>query len=386
MTRATCPYCCAPYTPGAKACGHCDAQFPWAVEAETLRQEMKERETNRGRATATLLTEVIEAGKGGKPVSIAAVKGFAFAWLFPRTMIVIGSVLATLLLAAQTWVIWNQTSMLEAQAKTSNLDRAEKLRLRIEEATPIVLRLSGMRLGADAVAGPTTCADACLDGSLQEAYLTLNRALPLEDEITVADPSRAARALAHELRFNEGLMVQMESAQVGFVQEPPTSQVVESPKRSLGLTPSDLNRWRPAIQAVVRDAVRRCAYPAADARALIRALQLLDFWITPHGVDEWRIDVIINESLPRNIEALKYEESLEIPLALAAGAEQPRGASPSYGTLKGHLRDVRLQVSKRVQALWARCSSMVQRDVAEMEQLEGANRATKQQGAAALLR
>ena len=109
MDEAKCPYCQAPYREDDGKCAECKAIFPWAVEAKELREEIKSREVNRGRATFTLIDEVVTHAKGGKPVSAAALKGFAFAWLFPRTMIVIGSIITAAVLIAQTAIIYKQT-------------------------------------------------------------------------------------------------------------------------------------------------------------------------------------------------------------------------------------------------------------------------------------
>lgn len=140
--KSTCPFCQEAVPAEARACPSCSKPFPWVAVAEKLREEMKERETNRGRATMTLLDEVVGAARGQRPVSLAAVKGFAFAWLFPRALIVLGSIATALLIAAQTVILYQQTQLLKTQAQSSLVDQAERMRERIVETNNLAERLA----------------------------------------------------------------------------------------------------------------------------------------------------------------------------------------------------------------------------------------------------
>lgn len=142
MAEMRCPFCTAPYQEVEGKCFQCKAPFPWAVEAATVRDALKEREVNRGRATLTLIDEVFAQSKGGKPVSLAAIKGFAFAWLFPRTIIVIGSVITGLVLVAQTIIIWQQTALLKDQTLAAQFQQAEIIRARIPKVEETIERLA----------------------------------------------------------------------------------------------------------------------------------------------------------------------------------------------------------------------------------------------------
>jgi len=124
-----------------------------------------------------LIDEVYAAGKGGKPVSVAAIKGFAFAWLFPRTVIVVGSIISGLVLVAQTVILYRQMGVMEAQTElmrgqtaAAQLDRAEKLRLRIAANIDLISRLDNLA-GAfmpNAFECSADCGSATLEDVLRE--------------------------------------------------------------------------------------------------------------------------------------------------------------------------------------------------------------------------
>lgn len=153
MEGAKCPYCQAAYKEEDGKCAECKALFPWAIEVKEIREDIKSREVNRGRATFTLIDELFAQAKGGKPVSLAALKGFAFAWLFPRTLIVIGSVITGLVLIVQTFIIYRQTELLGKQTAAAQLEQAEKLRSRITANADLsnrLFELSAIRFNAAA--------------------------------------------------------------------------------------------------------------------------------------------------------------------------------------------------------------------------------------------
>lgn len=141
---AKCPYCRAPYTPAVDACSRCGEAYPWANEINELRDQIKEREISRLRSTATLVEEVIAASRGGKPVSVSAIKGFITAWILPRTMIVLGSVLGAAILGVQTYILWNQTQVMTMQTKAAQFEQSAVLRIRISETARTTASLSGL--------------------------------------------------------------------------------------------------------------------------------------------------------------------------------------------------------------------------------------------------
>src|SRR5687768_16409259 len=99
-----CFSCNAICDPGRDHCASCAAIFPWVAELRDLRNAMKESEPSRFRATAVLADELVHALRGEGRVSPSAMKGFLFAWLLPRVVVVLGSLLATVVLCVQTYI------------------------------------------------------------------------------------------------------------------------------------------------------------------------------------------------------------------------------------------------------------------------------------------
>lgn len=130
-----CPYCRVPTGGSIDCCPSCKVRFPWATQVEQLRSEMKERETNRLRATYTLVSEAFEHATGGRPMTAAAVKGMINALILPRAMILFGSLLGVLFVGLQTYVIWTQTRLLAQQAEAARVEQADRLRDRIARAS-----------------------------------------------------------------------------------------------------------------------------------------------------------------------------------------------------------------------------------------------------------
>jgi hypothetical protein len=131
-----CPYCRHQLGTGEiQACAQCGQLFPWSRDFHSLQDQLKERETSRLRATYTLVEELLAAGRSGKPLSLSAVKGFVTAWLFPRTVIVLGSLLAGAVLSAQTYILYRQTNLLRVQADAAKIEQERTLRERIATTT-----------------------------------------------------------------------------------------------------------------------------------------------------------------------------------------------------------------------------------------------------------
>lgn len=101
------------------------------TQIDRIQDLIKERESNRVRAAVTLTEELYGAARGGKPVSVAAIKGFVAALLVPRMVIVAGSVIAGLVLIAQTFILYKQTQFLDIQARAAQIEQETRLRERI---------------------------------------------------------------------------------------------------------------------------------------------------------------------------------------------------------------------------------------------------------------
>lgn len=112
-----CPYCEADNVHDAKVCLSCKQGIAWVKHLHLIEDDIKSREPSRVRATITLIEEAIRAKNGGPGVSIAAVKGFATAWLMPRAMLVIGSIIGGLMIALQTAILFQQNSLVAEQNK-----------------------------------------------------------------------------------------------------------------------------------------------------------------------------------------------------------------------------------------------------------------------------
>lgn len=169
VPSALCPFCKAAVSGEELACPVCAIPFPWSKQRDLLLEQIKERETNRVRATYTLVEELVQSGRTGKPVSLAALKGFLASWLFPRTVIVIGSLAATFFLFAQTYILYNQTQLLGIQAAAAQIDQESKLR----DAAVSTARLKQLweQVTKDVISDPSMlCEQACRATKVAEMY------------------------------------------------------------------------------------------------------------------------------------------------------------------------------------------------------------------------
>ena len=131
VPTSLCPFCHVRVSDGTEICSNCGERFPWITHIDQIQGLIKERESNRVRAALTLAEELYGAARGGKPVSVAAIKGFVTALLVPRMVIVAGSVIAGLVLIAQTFILYKQTQFLDIQARAAQIEQEARLRERI---------------------------------------------------------------------------------------------------------------------------------------------------------------------------------------------------------------------------------------------------------------
>jgi hypothetical protein len=101
-----------------------------------LTNVIKEREVSRLRATLTLAEDVYKSVREGKPIPVSSIKGLIFSLLLPRAVLIVGSLFGALLLAVQTYLLYRQYSVMEAQNsilfRQSQLDIFDKT-LRLKE-------------------------------------------------------------------------------------------------------------------------------------------------------------------------------------------------------------------------------------------------------------
>jgi uncharacterized protein YjbI with pentapeptide repeats len=115
MDDQPCPFCAAPNPPDAKECQSCKRPFPWASAEERITNAIKERETNRVRATMTLIEDLYGTLQKGKASPLSSLKGLIFSLLFPKAILIVGSIFGGALLAVQTAIIYQQYKLQEAQ-------------------------------------------------------------------------------------------------------------------------------------------------------------------------------------------------------------------------------------------------------------------------------
>lgn len=136
--RMTCVFCKQEVAADSSSCPACGKDFPWVEQLNRMRELMKEREPNRLRATWVVVEEVFDYLKTGKPLSQSAIKGLIGAWLFPRALIVVGSVVTGLVLIAQTVILARQTAFLDVQTKAAQIEQESNLRGRLAKALPYI--------------------------------------------------------------------------------------------------------------------------------------------------------------------------------------------------------------------------------------------------------
>ncbi len=110
-----CPYCSADIFGDEAACSSCGASFPWIQSEQRLTNLVKEREVSRVRATLTLIQDLNDFAREGKPFPIAALKGLAFSLMLPSAVLIAGSLLGAGALGVQTFLLFQQIDLQKAQ-------------------------------------------------------------------------------------------------------------------------------------------------------------------------------------------------------------------------------------------------------------------------------
>lgn len=173
QAAAACPYCKGALRPiDTKQCPSCQATFPWdrgiADLKRELQLELKERETGRIRATLTLVDEVFSHAKGGPPVTLAAIKGFVNAWLLPRVVVVVGSMLAALVLIVQTWILFQQTRLIDVQARAARFEQEVLTQARLRDIQEVQVRWQSMRGVLDRGVYEDLCREGCDQAAVRD--------------------------------------------------------------------------------------------------------------------------------------------------------------------------------------------------------------------------
>ena len=216
-------------------------------------------------------TQVVRALKGGPPVSPSAMKGFAFAWLLPRVVIVIGSLVGVVVLAFQTYIIWSQTELLRYQSQAAQTERAEQLRLRIARTENHGAALAVMEdaFAAAAYANAPPCDESCKATNLFAALgpgsdgLVTARALPTGSTGSSGRPTRDKRAAEGSAMRVQHLKERLERAQRTVSESlPPPGPASAGPM------------FAPA-QQLVRDAGLECFGPTELSQRINVGLRLV---------------------------------------------------------------------------------------------------------------
>lgn len=357
--KPTCPFCQEPHPAEAQACPSCLKPFPWMAAAEKLREEMKERETNRGRATMTLLEEVVGAAKGERPVSLAAVKGFAFAWLFPRALIVLGSIATGLLIAAQTMILYQQTRLLRMQAQSSQVDQAERMRDRIVDTNSLADRLALVSRSLERGGTAIDCEGCAV--SMMSAMTELRNEGPGRSVQAGRSLSAGASFLRERLRELEALDQEMES------HIEPTKSDSAPARRGTQLSvavrkqenASEKGSW---LIGAVELAQLLCLLPQADAARLRAKFDALGVWSS--GSTRWSDETRINQS----------SELVEI---LRNAVDDPqlrqhafRATATTVGQFSQLAATVRAELAQGVGKVVERCRAKSARDLDVLASIE----------------
>ena len=354
----SCPSCGRQTDAASRTCADCGVPFPWSLHYDKLEEQLKERESNRIRATATLVQEAFEAAKGGKPVSLAAIKGFVTSWLFPRTVIVLGSLLGGVLLFAQTYILWNQTKLLELQTRAAQLEQVVKLRDRLATISAQTAALTRLREAyARKIIVPGCSNDKC------KANLVRDTLQGLREDNPVAPTSES-----RDIWISLGKQLsEMSSAAERIVRQPVVSIREGELPNTLAVV-TDL--LRPAASACLLDGTRSATLvERANSFALLAANS---HWLV-HPSENLVQYVSFYKQFPQvksntNMGLIQYESAAEDVAVLAArtrGEQRDRSAFRTSYTLPQLASDVRAlheATLSSLDELLAACNALATQD------------------------
>lgn len=366
-----CPYCSSENKRTALSCSACWREFPWTLEIESLRDEIKARETNRFRATYTLVEEVLGAARDGKPVSLAAIRGFITALLFPRTVILVGSIAGGVLLALQTYVIWSQTKLVRQQAEAAQVDRADKLRTRLARINAIASDLNLLETHLKTLARAdfqlkdiSKCDESCREVSLHDA-LKSNEALKDRPPVGMYMLTGSIRA-GREVGWQLSILRQIARWPEVGSQEPQST--VDDGRESPGERRST---------SVIDAASVHCLNDQENARHVKRALSL--------ARQLERLEALsragaVSHYPPGTIELLHYVNAAKTEKTVIGNQLELPGrrtvfdlAAPRMGEVVDALDAYQRIVAERLDAIQLACREALKRDsraLAEIDKLE----------------
>ncbi len=267
MSTLKCLHCGADYVEQEDRCKLCRKEPPWRSEVEALKRQLKEREPNRGRATSTLIEEAFSAARGGPPITVDAIKGFVYAWLFPRTLIVIGSVVTGVALIVQTFILVRQTELLAEQTRqlakqtsAARLSQDERLRERVGEMEALISTLHRAQRAILGAKSDLYANDRCKI----ECYQT--GILPVMGAIIKQEGLYSASSLPH----------------FSFLSVPPDKTTAAEVRRILALTQNSMRNFQPMggdATSPGKDffllAQRKCLIRATDADGALKSVERL---------------------------------------------------------------------------------------------------------------
>jgi hypothetical protein len=160
-----CPYCKAACEPEASQCATCDAVFTWVPQVNALRERVAALETSRKVVAPSLVDKLLKLVRHG----------------------VVGPVFGGLLLAIQTYIIWNQTQLMSIQSEAAQIEQAGKLRERISAsgvAATNIKRLSSIYVIEREKASCSL--EACKESHVVETLQSLSQDIPEDHNLKEA--------------------------------------------------------------------------------------------------------------------------------------------------------------------------------------------------------
>jgi cell division protein FtsL len=224
-----------------------DMTDPWASDIQRLEEKIESREPKGERATLTLIE------------------------------VVLGSIVGVLLLAFQTYILWNQTELLATQSRAAQIEQVSKLRERIASNTNLQSQLQQLS---------QIHSTSFLIGCDNEASCALNPIVTLR---TISKETRGEEIegwlkLLPYLHYTLG---RMERA----VARPEIDVASAQAKRAF------------ALAYVIRPAIILCEFDPHDAERLInRETRIASFFAHSKWADQW-----VNSPPSELFEAIRAE-------------------------------------------------------------------------------